>query len=869
MFHAMGRGGLRAACFMPRGKAGACGALALAVAAILVTASAAPAADSTWIGPADANWNSPGVWSGAVPSLAGDTACLTRNIDANLTISIWGQSVRLGRLVISDPSPTVGWGDPNRLLFNAYTIRSAAGGSLTFDSGVAGQPAILEIAQSSPAIGPLMPHVLNIPVTLASSLRACATGEAAIRGAVSGPGGIVLAAGAGTLALESNSNTFAGGVAVLGGTLRACAPGSLGACPAVTLGGGTLLLWTGAAGPASWNKNLIVTGDSAIAVDGAEAFAGGLHVLGGLEMAAGATLAVSNANDFELKFAGAAHLAGRATFCARTWGRNLTLGGAILGGGTLVKTGEGFMTLAGSDANFTGGVEIRGGLMTLVGSAVLKNASRFIVDRKGTFLVDNAEVNLCDRLGDSNVVTMLGGEFQFAGAANAASAETAGPLALARGDSWIINRAGGGGSAALTFSSFTRAVGSAVQFDNSDLGGASGWVRLDCDGNRVPVIGGILGGWATVGAEWAAYDAALGVRELPLAASLAEANDRAWFSLSNVRPTTSVALTANRVINSLNLVAGGNVNLGGRTLNLASGGLLSAGGNRVIDSGVLTAGGSAGGELFAFVQAGRTLTIGAAIYNAGPAAPVTLVKNGAGTLVLAGAGAYAGGTYVNDGVLEAAPAAESNGSPLGTGPLRLNSATAILSGDSSLAWAGSLAATGESTIRLASSAADANLFSGAMYALGEATNDGSLTVVSDCGASAVLELGALTGAGSVTVADDTVLAVERVVQDSIVVGAGGVLVIGGADNSPAGGTTVAANRPAWWLARQPAAPGAQGNPAAVPEPAAAFAIASGFCAILRRRRARRGQGGGRRRIGFGRPRSPAHAPRCLVKNRLL
>jgi fibronectin-binding autotransporter adhesin len=131
--------------------------------------------------------------------------------------------------------------------------------------------------------------------------------------------------------------------------------------------------------------------------------------------------------------------------------------------------------------------------------------------------------------------------------------------------------------------------------------------------------------------------------------------------------TASTTLTSGFSVNSLKFAPGATtaqtIDLGGGTLTLDSGGLLITGTATVakISNGTLTAGNASGAyDLIvhqfnnaggiANGQTGNTPAINAVIADNG-ANPVSLVKNGSGSLALTANNTYTGKTYINAGNL--------------------------------------------------------------------------------------------------------------------------------------------------------------------------------------------------------------------------
>src|SRR5688572_7573247 len=167
----------------------------------------------------------------------------------------------------------------------------------------------------------------------------------------------------------------------------------------------------------------------------------------------------------------------------------------------------------------------------------------------------------------------------------------------------------------------------------------------------------LLGAWATtfVGftneIDFATYDANQGIHSLPAAGRPAQVNGAS--ASDNVRATAVLSpLTQDTTINSLEYPVSSPalvLNLGGHTLNIASGGIIrNAMQENFIANGRLTAGGSSpGGELIVFNGDDR-IVINASIVD-NPGGAVSLVKSGNGQLRLSGNNTYSGRTVINDG----------------------------------------------------------------------------------------------------------------------------------------------------------------------------------------------------------------------------
>lgn len=318
---------------------------------------------------------------------------------------------------------------------------------------------------------------------------------------------------------------------------------------------------------------------------------------------------------------------------------------------SFTKVGVGTLALTNANTS-TGTVTAAGGVLLLSGvNGSFANSTAVAVNSGAIFRLDNT-TNNNNRLSDAGVLSMGGGVLDFVGNLATPTAETAGTLTIAGGSNTVRTTATGTGSAAgLTFAGGLTRTGGAVNF------------ALDSNVNVVmgvlPTLNdGIIGGYATVNnAHWASLSGS------NVAANAAYATDTApgtWAATDNVNLTAggTSSVAAATTINSLRLTSG-TVNIAsGQSLTVDSGGILLPGTtNATIDgSGSLTAGSGGDTELFAVVpEASNTLTIASPITNNG-AGVVSLVKAGAGTLVLSGANTFTGAISILNGSIQAGAA---------------------------------------------------------------------------------------------------------------------------------------------------------------------------------------------------------------------
>lgn len=347
-------------------------------------------------------------------------------------------------------------------------------------------------------------------------------------------------------------------------------------------------------------------------------------------------------------------LTGNRTVTTAT-NHNINLLGIISGTGFgLTKAGPASLSLQGANT-FTGAMTVNEGILNISNGGSIATASGLTIGQGATVTINNTSAanNVADRLNNSTTVTMNGGTFNFNNTAVASTnySETAGILSI----NALANTVNGGqaaatGTTAITFASLSRSAGAAVNFTGTSLGVDS---RNRILFSSAPTLtGGLIGGWATVGAtDWAIYDGTNGVTAL---ASGSYTSDT-WGVGNNTTVTTASAPSADSTTNSLrfNLAAANTVTLSGVNT-ITSGGILFAsavGANAsLITGGTLQ--GSAGGELVVHQNnntAGSTTTIGSIIQDNTSATGLT--KTGGGALTLTGANTYTGVTTVSGGTL--------------------------------------------------------------------------------------------------------------------------------------------------------------------------------------------------------------------------
>ncbi|NDC63878.1 MAG: hypothetical protein EBZ59_07845, partial [Planctomycetia bacterium] len=328
---------------------------------------------------------------------------------------------------------------------------------------------------------------------------------------------------------------------------------------------------------------------------------------------------------------------------------------------TLQKTGVGTWVLSGSNT-FTGGVSVMGGALRLQDTLSGGVSRNVIAD-------SNAVTFGQETVGSSNSTgaNTAGGTLEYLGAASGTSWEVLGVLTPTSGAGRVVVTPGGaGGAAVLTFSS----LGARSSPATLDIAAATSGTATFTTGPTL--TNGVVGGWATYTGPSGAVDW-LATSSGTIAAAYSGYTDILAASSgtgTNYRLASGAVTTSGTsAVNTLKMVGTSGVT----TLTLSStmtsttGGILfdnSAGsatiaGSRLVFSGseaILIAGGTG--------AAGNVLTISSTIGGAAQTASgsTSLVKSGAGTVVLSASNTYTGNTTINQGTIRLSGADATLGS---------------------------------------------------------------------------------------------------------------------------------------------------------------------------------------------------------------
>lgn len=522
------------------------------------------------------------------------------------------------------------------------------------------------------------------------------------RGTVSGTNGLVKN-GSGTLALTGN-NTYAGGTTVNAGTIVVSndnnlgnvaggltlnggtleATGSMLTSRAITVNGGAIAVDSGVlstSGAVSGSGALVKNGNGAMTVNGVASQAGGVTVNGGFLTLTGnntytGDATVNNsylivASDASLGAAGnAVHLNGGTLsslndlttgrdvtlaqngFVGAINGRTMSLTGTVSGSGTLYAQNPGTVVLSGNNT-YAGGTIIDQGTLQVSSDANLGAAGGVITVFDGGTLHATGDITSTRSInanagGDAHVDVDAGktlatsggvtgytglvkngdGTLVIAGAANQYGGTTVndGTLVLSGTNGYQGGTTLNGGTLQVSSNANLGYAGNHVAFNGGELHVTDDMVTsrtldvstghavaLDVDGGKSLTVNGLIQGNGGLAASG-----------------------------------------AGTVVLGTNNTYAGNTSVDGGTLQIAADSSLGHGGSLALNNATLHATAdiatnraiNVAGHAAIVTDAGTTLDA------AGTISGDTLVKNGAGTLVLGGSNTYTGGTIVGGGTVQ-------------------------------------------------------------------------------------------------------------------------------------------------------------------------------------------------------------------------
>ncbi|OHH79575.1 AIDA autotransporter-like protein ShdA [Salmonella enterica] len=581
--------------------------------------------------------------------------------------------------------------------------------------------------------------------------------------------------GAGTLILNAE-NTYTGGTTISDGTLVATNVDALGSGDVTD--DATLELNTGGTfdNPISGSGQVVKSGDDTLTLSGSNTYSGGTLISGG-------TLVASN-----VEALGTGDVTDNAVLELNTGG---DFDNAISGSGQVEKSGDGTLTLSGSNT-YTGGTTINDG--TLIATSVDALGSGDVTDNATLAL--NTGGTFDNTISGSGKVEKSGDDALTLSGANSYTGGT-----LISGGTLIASNVEALGTGDVT-NNATLALNTGGTFDNTISGSGqvvkSGDDVLTLSGSNTYTGGTTISGGTLIasnvdamGSGDVTYDATLELNTggyftnniSGIGQVVKSGDDTLTVSGTNTYTGGTLISSGTLVANDVNALGTGDVT-DNATLELNTGGDFTnniSGSGQVVKSGdeTLTLSGSntytggttiSGGTLVATnVEALGTgdVTNNATLeLNTGGdftnniSGSGQVVKSGDETLTLSGANSYTGGTLISSGTLVA-----NDVNALGTGDVTDNAVLELNTGgdfDNAISGSGQVVKSGDETLTLSG----ANSYTG-----GTSISGGTLVATSvealgsgDVTDNAVLELNtggtfdnAISGSGQVVKSGDKTL----------------------------------------------------------------------------------------------------------------
>jgi fibronectin-binding autotransporter adhesin len=325
-------------------------------------------------------------------------------------------------------------------------------------------------------------------------------------------------------------------------------------------------------------------------------------------------------------------------------------GGLNLSAGNITKSGTGSLLLQ-SNNTFSGNLAVLGGSVSLTGpNGTASGAAQISVARTTSFTVDNSAGNNNDRLGAGTDLVLDGGTLTLRGNNTTESFDRI----VVRAGASVIDFTGSTGTNTWNATGgLVRDSRGSMRITSQSLG----------SGNRILLGGqaeGLIGAWATVGGNFATYNATNGIQAFTaynnVVLATANATDNVLRSVSDDSLLTNG--TTNKTISSLRIAdsTARTIDLGNAILTLTSGGLIYDTQSHLITAtgnGALTAGAPGVGEILTiFLNAinNNQAILDVPIVNNG-AGQVGMTKSGTSNLYLTRPSTYTGTTSITEGTL--------------------------------------------------------------------------------------------------------------------------------------------------------------------------------------------------------------------------
>ena len=519
--------------------------------------------------------------------------------------------------------------------------------------------------------------------------------------------------GSGTLTL-GGTNTYQGGTYINGGTLAVSDDSNLGdATNGIAFDNGTLLTSadltitraialnnTGGtinvdgktdefSGTISGTGALSITGSGTVTLSGPNTYGGGTTISGGtiVQVNADNNLGTGNLTfsggrlRFETGFSSSKNITLTGTGTLFTDGVDVTLSGDIDGAGTLIKSGNGILTLSGNNSG-TGATRISGGILS-IGS--LDNITSGDILLTGGTLRTTGNISTAQNVGmsfgggtidtDGNDDTISGVISDQSGS-NSLTVAGAGKLTLSNTNTYsggtIVNGGYVTAGHATTGSIDALGAGDVTLNDGTGLDASvTGELANNITITGTATIGAttghtltLTGGLTYSGSDGTTLHFGTSTDTGTVVLALSSETSTSGGAISIDYGTVKLGATGGQNLLAdaglaITIQSNGTLDLNGYSINLA----------RISDlSGTIT---NSGGSTVTLLSTTTTTTTENNAIQDGASA-IAIDKTGSGNLILTAANSYTGGTHVESGTLTI-----SNDDALGTGTLTMDEGTTL------------------------------------------------------------------------------------------------------------------------------------------------------------------------------------------------
>ena len=303
--------------------------------------------------------------------------------------------------------------------------------------------------------------------------------------------------------------------------------------------------------------------------------------------------------------------------------------GKIQGGDLLLKHGS--IAIATGNDEHTGRTVVDNGDLELTDQGRIAKSSQIQLNsRLSRLVLNNLSLENTDRVDDSIPVELRGGQFVTRSWSNSNVTERLGPVIAEAGGSVFET------DMPIALTSLTRRAGATLQ-----LSGATAEISIL---NPPTLQGGLLGGWAVIGDNFASLAGTSVVPAERVVRPIAQATNLDNLLIDESRPFDEI-LAQDTTVNSLSVQGSHSINLNQRTFTVATGGLMFT--NQVwLENGRVTAGDNGPSELI--IHSDNLTDVNASIVDRG-ANSVSVVV--AGVASFSGNNQYSGSTTVNGALI--------------------------------------------------------------------------------------------------------------------------------------------------------------------------------------------------------------------------